>query len=128
MPTTATPTADSALAEFKPNIEAFRKCWIASTADSNLTLHGFRRFKTTHLVNLRLLENEIAEMDHAVYQVGISLGVSPSSTDRLGLKHSMKDANVPSIEDTITPEFVAKLRELLKQYGMWPFRALFNLS
>ncbi|CAI6271096.1 unnamed protein product [Periconia digitata] len=111
---TANPPSRSANSE--PNTETFRKCWIASTADSNLTLHGFRRFKTTHLVNLRLFENEIAEMDHAVYQAGISLDVSPSSTDRLGLKHSAKDANIPSIEDTITPEFVAKLRELLKQY------------
>ena len=120
----ATPTINPAQKNSKPNIEAFRKCWIASTADSNLALHGFRRFKTTHLVSLRLLENEIAEMDHAVYQAGISLGVSPSSTDRLGLKHSMKDASVPSIEDTITPGFIAKLRELLKQYGMWSFYAL----
>lgn len=115
-------------ANSEPNIETFRKCWIASTADSNLTLHGFRRFKTTHLVNLRLLENEIAEMDHTVYQAGISLGISPTSTDRLGLKHSARDANVANIENTITPEFVAKLRELLKKYGMWLFHASFELQ
>ncbi|KAF1953269.1 hypothetical protein CC80DRAFT_494880 [Byssothecium circinans] len=112
----ATPTITPTSTDSKHTTETFRKCWIASTADSNLTLHGFRRFKTTHLVNLRWLESEIAEMDHAIYQGGISLGVSPSSTDRLGLKHSKKDASVPNVEDTITPEFSAKLRELVKQY------------
>lgn len=97
--------------------DTFRSCWTTSTADNNLTLHGFRRFKTTHLLNLRFLESEIAKMDHTIYQAGLSLGLSPSSTDRLGLKHSKKDANTPKIDDTITPEFLLKLRSLLKQYG-----------
>jgi hypothetical protein len=66
---------------------AFRKCWVASTADNNLTLHGFRRFKTTQLLNLRFLGNEIADMDHIVYQAGFGLGLSPSPDDRLGLAH-----------------------------------------
>ncbi|KAL1607817.1 hypothetical protein SLS60_002755 [Paraconiothyrium brasiliense] len=112
----ATPITSPTSTESKLTTETFRKCWTASTADNNLTLHGFRRFKTTHLINLRLLESEIAEMDHAIYQAGISLGISPSPTDRLGLRHSKKDANVPNIEDTITPEFTATLRDLLKQY------------
>lgn len=97
-------------------IETFRKCWIASTDDNNLTLHGFRRFKTTHLLNLRFLEHEISTMDHTIYQAGLSLEVSPSSCDRLGLKHSKRDANTPSINDTITREFVLKLRGLVREY------------
>jgi hypothetical protein len=121
----ATPTITPTSTDTKHATGTFRKCWIASTADNNLTLHGFRRFKTTHLVNLRLLESEITEMDHRIYQAGISLGVSPSSTDRLGLKHSKKDASVPNVEDTITPEFIAKLRELMKQYSMWSSLVLF---
>jgi len=40
---------------------------MASTADNNLTLHGFRRFKTTYLLNLRFLEEEIAQMDYTLY-------------------------------------------------------------
>jgi hypothetical protein len=99
--------------------EAFRKRWAASTADSNLTLHGFRRFKTTHLLNLRFLENEIASMDHTLYQAGLSLGLTPSSADRLGLSHSKRDMHVPDIEDTITPKFILKLRNLIKEYGMF---------
>jgi hypothetical protein len=97
--------------------DIFRSCWATSTADNNLTLHGFRRFKTTHLLNLRFLEVEIAKMDHIIYQAGLSLECSPSSTDRLGLKHSKRDSNTPNINDTITPEFILKLRDLIRQYG-----------
>jgi len=100
------------------SINAFRKCWIASTADNNLTLHGFRRFKTTQLLNLRFLENEIAEMDHMVYQAGLSLGLNPSPVDRLGLQHSKRDADVPKVNDVITREFVSKLRDLIKEYSV----------
>jgi hypothetical protein len=98
--------------------DIFQKCWISSTADSNLTLHGFRRFKTTHLLNLRMLEHEIAEMDNKVYEAGLSLGIDPTSTDRLGLKYSTtKPASTP-VSDIITPEFTLKLRGLLQEYGM----------
>jgi hypothetical protein len=98
--------------------DIFRKCWATSTADNNLTLHGFRRFKTTHLLNLRFLEAEIAEMDYTVYQAGLSLDLSPSSTDRLGLRHSKRKFKKLEINDAITPEFVMKLRGLLQQYGV----------
>lgn len=97
----------------------FRTLWPCITADSNFTLHGFRRFKTTHLLNLRFLENEIAELDHIIYQAGLSLEGPVSPCDRLGLKHSQKDANVPAIPETITKEFVLKLRGLIQQYGMY---------
>jgi hypothetical protein len=110
-------SAISQLAKSRDIVDLFRKCWKVSTADSNLTLHGFRRFKTIHLLNLRFLENEIAEMDHTLYQAGLSLGLNSSSVDRLGLRHSKIDANIPSIEESITPEFILKLRDLLKKYG-----------
>lgn len=99
-------------------VDAFRKCWVVSTADNNLTLHGFRRFKTTQLLNLRFLENEIADMDHRIYQAGLGLGLSPSSDDRLGLAHSKRDADVPKVDDVITQEFILKLRDLIKQYSV----------
>jgi hypothetical protein len=100
------------------SVDAFRKCWVASTADNNLTLHGFRRFKTTQLLNLRFFENEIADMDHTVYQAGLSLGLSPSPGDRLGLQHSKRDADVPKVNDVITQEFISKLRDLIKEYSV----------
>jgi hypothetical protein len=97
--------------------DTFRRAWMASTADNNLTLHGFRRFKTTHLLNLRFLEDEIAQMDHTLYQAGLSLNLSPSSADRLGLGHSKRDPNIPKIHDVITAKFMLRLCDLLKQYG-----------
>ena len=98
--------------------EQFCRVWPHVTADSNLTLHGFRRFKTTHLLNLRFLEEEIAQIDHVIYQQGLNLGHELSVTDRLGLKNSKRDSNVPAIEDAITPALILKLRALLQQYGM----------
>ncbi|KAF2022277.1 hypothetical protein BU24DRAFT_337702 [Aaosphaeria arxii CBS 175.79] len=70
---------------------------------------AFRACWTTQLLNLRLLENEIAHMDRTVYQAGLSLGLSPSPIDRLGLAHSKRDANVPKVDDMITRDFILKL-------------------
>ncbi|KAI2633152.1 hypothetical protein GGS26DRAFT_590748 [Hypomontagnella submonticulosa] len=94
----------------------FSTHWQNSTADNNLTLHGFRRFKTTHLLNLRFLEAEIAELDHAVYQAGLRLDIPPSAQDRLKLKHSKRDEDVPEFDHVITGELVLKLRDMLQQY------------
>ncbi|KAI1083687.1 hypothetical protein F5B20DRAFT_568750 [Whalleya microplaca] len=94
----------------------FPTIWQSSTADNNLTLHGFRRFKTTHLLNLRFLEAEIAELDHSVYQAGLSLDIAPATNDRLGLKHSKKDENIPELDEIITSDLVLKLRRLLQEY------------
>jgi hypothetical protein len=99
--------------------DQFSDHWQASTADSNLTLHGFRRFKTTHLLNLRFLEAEIAEIDHILYQLGLSLNVEPSSTDRLGLKHCKKDETPPSTKQVLSKKLIQKLRRLLKEYGVY---------
>lgn len=96
--------------------QVFRKLWPRVTDDDNLALHGFRRFKTAHLLNLRFLEQEIAEVDRAIYQAGLSLGHEPSTRDRLGLKHSTIDPNPPALKDTITQDLVLKLRNLLQQY------------
>jgi hypothetical protein len=63
-------------------------------------------------------------MDHTFYQAGLSLNVTPSSEDRLGLRHAIKDKNVDTlkVEDVVTEEFVLKLRGLVKQYGTKPLR------
>ncbi len=98
--------------------EEFRAYWQCATADSNLTLHGFRRFKTTHLLNLRFLEGEIADLDHRVYQAGLSLNVSHSTRDRLGLKHSKRDEDIPKVHETINADLVLRLRDLLQKYGL----------
>ena len=100
-----------------PTAAQFRQFWPRITDDSNLTLHGFRRYKTTHLLNLRFLEDEIAKLDHTIYQAGLSLGHEPSARDRLGLKRSKTDVDAPDVEDTMTRELVLELRALVQQYG-----------
>ncbi|KAI1387920.1 uncharacterized protein F4822DRAFT_430668 [Hypoxylon trugodes] len=94
----------------------FSTHWQTSTADNNLTLHGFRRFKTTHLLNLRFLETEIAEVDHDIYQAGLKLGIPPTPDDRLGLRFCRKDEEVPEFDKKINQELILKLRGLLQQY------------
>ncbi|CAF9909985.1 MAG: hypothetical protein ALECFALPRED_006125 [Alectoria fallacina] len=97
---------------------SFLNLWSNITDDNALTLYGFRRFRTTHLLNLRLLEAEIDKIDHKIYQAGLSLGLPSTSADKLGLKHSKRDGHAPSPEEVLNPELVSKLRQLLKEYGM----------
>ena len=95
----------------------FPQVWQSSTTDSNVSLHGFRRFKTSHLVNLRFMEEEIAKIDHRIYQAGLHLGFEPTAVDRLGLGTSKRDANFPKTDETVTPALVRCLRSMLKDYG-----------
>ncbi|KAI9682574.1 MAG: hypothetical protein M1822_006872 [Bathelium mastoideum] len=107
--------------------EVFSKVWRASTSDNHLTLFGFRRFRTTHLLNIRFLEAEIDEVDHKLYQAGLHLD-QPTDRghvlDRLGLKHSKKDSKAVKIEDVVHRDLVIRLRQLIKEYGSYIFEAL----
>ena len=97
----------------------FHDLWSNVTDDNALTLFGFRRFRTTHLLNLRLLETEVDKIDHQIYQAGLSLGLPSTSADKLGLRNSRRDERAPSPEEILRPELVSKLRRLLKEYGTW---------
>ena len=97
--------------------ESFRKHWPNVTEDNYFTLYGFRRFRTTHLINLRFLEEEIARVDHQIFQAGLSLGHS-HTVDKLGLKHGKRDQNPPIMSELFNGELVLRLRDLIKQYGM----------
>lgn len=95
----------------------FRKFWSTTTDDSRLTLFGFRRFRTAHLLNLRYLEEEIHKIDHDFFQAGLQLDVPCTAADRLGLKHGRRDESALGVKALIKPELVLRLRDLLKQYG-----------
>lgn len=95
----------------------FRRFWCATTDDSRLTLFGFRRFRTAHLLNLRFLEDEIHKIDHDIFQAGLQLDVPCTAADRLGLKHGRRDERAVGGEELIKPELISRLRDLLKQYG-----------
>jgi len=100
----------------------FPKIWQCSTADSNLSLHGFKRFKTSHLVNLRFLEQDLAVLDDKIYQNGLRLGIKHAPEDRLVLKHSRIDTAVPSPKDTMSRELILQLRDAVKEYGKQTFQ------
>lgn len=98
-------------------VDEFSRHWQTSTADGNLSLYGFRRFKTAHLLNLRFLEAEIAELDRIIYQLGLGLNIEPSTVDRLGLQHATRDKSPPSLDEKLSTDLLRKLRRLLKEYG-----------
>lgn len=95
----------------------FARNWQLSTADHNLTLYGFRRFKTSHLLNLRLLEDEIGKLDRMVFQAGLGLGLEISPEDRLGLNYCRLDKESVDFEKLLQDGSMEKLRQLLKDYG-----------
>ncbi|CZR51491.1 uncharacterized protein PAC_01367 [Phialocephala subalpina] len=98
------------------HFDHFPRIWQRSTMDNNISLHSFRRFKTTHLINLRFLEEEIADVDRRIYQAGLSLGLEPTSADRIGLKACRRDTNVPKVKETINPSLILHLRSMIKEY------------
>ena len=95
----------------------FEKLWREVTDDNYLTLYGFQRYRTIHLLNLRFMEAEIKEINHNIYQASISLNHIPT-LDKLGLKHVKKDVTPATIEEAVNPAIIVRLRGLLKQYGI----------
>lgn len=100
--------------------EIFSKVWREITSDNHLTLFGFRRYRTTHLLNLRFLEAEIDKIDHDLYQAGLQLNQPlrrENTLDRLGLKQAKKDGKRMKIEEVVNEALIMRLRSLIKEYG-----------
>lgn len=112
------PQKPSPCPESKDTAYLFRKLWPRATDDNRLTLFGFQRFRTSHLLNLRFLEDEIHKLDHQIYQAGLNLELPLTKDDRLGLRHGKRDANAQGMEKSISQGLILRLRELIKQYGM----------
>lgn len=102
--------------------ETFSKAWRETTSDNHLTLFGFRRYRTTHLLNLRFLEAEIDKIDHDLYQAGLQLEQPLDRghmLDRLGLKQAKRDCQRTRIEEVVNEGVILRLRGLIKEYGGW---------
>ncbi|KAI0437233.1 hypothetical protein F4803DRAFT_566232 [Xylaria telfairii] len=103
-------------------MQDFMKYWRTTTADNSLTLHGFRRFKTTYLLNLRFLEGEIATLNHTIYQAALGLGLGPSSSDRhealIAFNHIMTMETFSLLDD----ERQSSLRTELSLYEIYNTR------
>jgi hypothetical protein len=110
-----TTASDSTRTEDVEVREMFRTAWPAITSPTP-ALFGFRRFRTSHLLNLRILEKEILAIDNTVYQAGWSLGAEVRNNDRLALANAQKDADAKGLP-SIDKELITRLRDLLRQYG-----------
>ena len=111
--------------------ELFRKVWRETTSDNHLTLFGFRRYRTTHLINLRFLEAEIDKIDHDLYQAGLQLNQPfgrEHTIDRLGLKQAKKDGKRVKVEEVVNETLILRLRSLIKEYGECIFDVTFTIS
>jgi hypothetical protein len=111
-----TNSSESSIGASLERVMLFKKLWKHSTEDNNLMLYGFRRFKTSHLLNLRYLEDEISNLDHQIYQIGLHSGCELGERDRLGLRYSKRDSAPPE-KLLVSQELVLKLRHLIIEYG-----------
>lgn len=96
---------------------AFAEAWQEATSDNTFTLHGFRRFRTSHLLNLRFLERELADLDHQFFQAGLRTKQPDRPLDKLGLTEAKIDTEIASIDSIVTESSIDKLRDLVKRYG-----------
>ena len=104
--------------------ELFGAFWRGVTSDDHQTLFGFRRYRTTHLLNLRFLEAEIEGIDRRLYQAGLHRDQALDrrySVDRLGLKRAGKDSE--KVVTIIDKDLITRLRTLIKEYGQYVRRA-----
>lgn len=84
----------------------------------------FRRYRTSHLLNLRFLEDEIAKTELELYQAGMSLDVDPECKDDMKSRTATGETDSPQVEDIINQECVFRLRNLIKEYGTELFRMM----
>lgn len=97
--------------------QSFEKIWPVITDDNALALFGFRRYRTSHLLNLRFLEEEIAKIDHKIFQAGLRLEKKRTGKDRLALSYASRDSFPEGGGPLIDDQLKQKLRALLKEYG-----------
>ena len=111
--------------------KTFRKVWPDITSDNYLTLFGFRRYRTTHLLNLRFLEFEIDKIDHDLYQAGLQLERPlgrEHALDRLGLKQAKRDDKQIKMEEIVNQALILRLRSLIKEYGDYIVNVAMKIS
>jgi hypothetical protein len=99
----------------------FQQVWSTITDPDPQVLFGFRRFRTSHLLNLRCLEKEILEIDDRIFRAGLKLGDVHDCKDRLALAYAIQRDQTSGNKDAlVNKELIIRLRGLLQQYGMCP--------
>ena len=97
---------------------SFHDIWSDATSDHQLTLFGFRRYRTIQLVNLRYLELEVEKISHLIFQAGLQLDQAPSQLDLLGLRYVKKKPGAPTAVEVINNDTILRLRKLIKEYSL----------
>lgn len=116
-PSTSPQTQPQSSTTPNSTLAAFNQAWQEATSDNTFTLHGFRRFRTLHLLNLRFLEREIADLDHQFFQAGLRLDQPDRPVDKLGLKGAKLDQAGISFDSFVNQANVQRCRDLIAQYG-----------
>jgi hypothetical protein len=98
----------------------FESLWPTVTSPDRLVLYGFRRFRTSHLLNLRVLEQQIMEVDQTIFEAGLQFGDVHAGRDRLALSCASPSRRPgPPAANEIDEQLLRRLRILLKEYGKW---------
>ena len=98
---------------------SFHDIWSDATSDNRLTLFGFKRHRTAHLVNLRYLALEIEKVNYAIFQASLQVDRTPHHLDRLGLRYAKLDPGAPAAAEVIKHDTFLRLRQLIKEYGLY---------
>jgi hypothetical protein len=111
------PVIDASIANPVNDPLNFVKNWKICTSPERVSLFGFRRFQTSQLLNLRFLEEEIADLDEDMYHAGLKLATPDRRNDRLGLRGAQRLADDGENVIIVTPAKVQRLRAVLKDYS-----------
>jgi len=95
-------------------LSGFPDHWRSSTSLEKVPLFGFRRFRTSQLLNIRFLEDEISTLDREIYQAGLQLPIQYVSENH---EHARRDPNAAGPNKVINETTIHRLRTLLKQYS-----------
>jgi len=96
-------------------LSGFPNHWQSSTSPEKVSLFGFRRFRTSQLLNIRFLEDEISALDREIYQAGLQLPTQYVSKNHH--EHVRRDPNAAGPNKVINETTIHRLRTLLKQYS-----------
>jgi hypothetical protein len=99
-------------------LERFRRFWPTATDDNRLTLFGFRRFRTVHLLNLRFLEDELTDINRKLCIAAEVLDIPLPPKNKLGLRHGTP-RDPSEWNAALDREFFGNMRRVVKEYGAW---------
>lgn len=95
----------------------FEDSW--QKVSGNKDRNKFQRFTTLHLLNLRLLEEELSTLQEQVIRAGLK--ISGPWNEANGIIFTKTDDSLDILDENgkLSSDFVIKLRTLTQQYGVY---------